>query len=221
MSVIFCTKQNSKNAACGNKSSTNKSGHPIENSKLTKPFGVISNKGSEIYKKYEKPFRIDNSCTILAYSKIGNEKSNTISATFIKKPNNYSVKLNSKYNPQYHAGGDEGLIDGIFGSQNWRKGDWQGYQGQDFEAVIDLNETKKVKSIAARFLQDSRAWILMPTKADYYVSEDNVNFKFFGSVANTIAPKAEEKAISDFIRADKEKRKQKEERKTRIIKQKS
>jgi hypothetical protein len=33
--------------------------------------------------------------------------------------------------------------------------------------------------------------------------------------------KAEEKAISDFIRADKEKRKQKEERKTRIIKQKS
>lgn len=33
--------------------------------------------------------------------------------------------------------------------------------------------------------------------------------------------KAEEKAVSDFIRADKEKRKQKEERKTRIIKQKS
>jgi hypothetical protein len=33
--------------------------------------------------------------------------------------------------------------------------------------------------------------------------------------------KAEEKAVSDFIRADKEKRKQKEEHKTRIIKQKS
>jgi len=33
--------------------------------------------------------------------------------------------------------------------------------------------------------------------------------------------KAEEKAVSDFIRADKEKHKQKEECKTRIIKQKS
>lgn len=33
--------------------------------------------------------------------------------------------------------------------------------------------------------------------------------------------KAEEKAISDFIRADKEKRKQNEERKKRIIKRKS
>ena len=33
--------------------------------------------------------------------------------------------------------------------------------------------------------------------------------------------KTEEKAVSDFIRADKEKHKQKEERKTRIIKQKS
>jgi hypothetical protein len=33
--------------------------------------------------------------------------------------------------------------------------------------------------------------------------------------------KAEEKAISDFIRADKEKRKQNEVRKTRVIKRKS
>ena len=140
-------------------------------------FGVISNEGSEIYKKYEKPFKIDNSCTILAYSKIGNEKSNTISATFIKKPNNYSIKINSKYNPQYHAGGDEGLIDGIFGSENWRKGDWQGYQGQDFEAIIDLQEVKKVKSIDLRFLQDSRSWIMQPKEIECLVSTDSIDFR--------------------------------------------
>ena len=57
---------------------------------------------------------------------------------------NYTINIKSKYNPQYHAGGDEGLIDGIFGSENWRKGDWQGYQGQDFEAIIDLQEVKKI-----------------------------------------------------------------------------
>jgi hypothetical protein len=62
------------------------------------------------------------------------EPSNTISATFFKKPNNYTIDIKSKYNPQYHAGGNDGLLDGIFGTTNWRKGDWQGYQSQDFEA---------------------------------------------------------------------------------------
>ena len=90
------------------------------------------------------------------------------------------------------------MLDGILGTENWRKGDWQGYQSQDFEAVVDLQEVKEIAEVSARFLQDQRSWILMPTKADYYVSEDNVNFKFFGSVANTIAPKAEENTIVNF-----------------------
>lgn len=125
-------------------------------------------------------------------------KSNTISATFIKKPNNYSIKINAKYNPQYHAGGDEGLIDGIFGSENWRKGDWQGYQGQDFEAIVNLNETKKVTSITARFLQDSRAWILMPTKVEFYNSEDNVNFKLVKTIENKLDARNTQVQIADF-----------------------
>jgi hypothetical protein len=125
-------------------------------------------------------------------------KSNTISATFFKKPNNYSINIKSVYNPQYHAGGPEGLLDGILGTENWRKGDWQGYQSQDFEAVVDLKEVKNINEISVRFLQDQRSWILMPTKVDYYISEDNVNFTFFGSVNNTLDPKLEENTILNF-----------------------
>ena len=125
-------------------------------------------------------------------------KSNTISATFFKKPNNYSINIKSVYNPQYHAGGPEGLLDGILGTDNWRKGDWQGYQSQDFEAVVDLKEVKNINEISARFLQDKRSWILMPTKVDYYISDDNVNFMFFGSVNNTLDPKLEENTILNF-----------------------
>jgi predicted alpha-1,2-mannosidase len=147
---------------------------------------------------YLKPFKIEKTCEIQAYVKTKEGQSNTISATFFKKPNNYTINIKSKYNPQYHAGGAEGLLDGILGTENWRKGDWQGYQSQDFEAVVDLQEVKEIAEVSARFLQDQRSWILMPTKADYYVSEDNVNFKFFGSVANTIAPKAEENTIVNF-----------------------
>jgi len=118
-----------------------------------------------------------------------NRFSNVISATFFKKPNDYTIATQSKYTPQYHAGGPEGLLDGILGNENWRKGEWQGYQGQDFEATIDLQKEQKVSQISARFLQDTRAWILMPTKVEYYVSIDNVNFQLAATVNNTLEAK--------------------------------
>lgn len=118
-----------------------------------------------------------------------NRFSNVISATFFKKPNDYSIAIKSSYSAQYHAGGPEGLLDGILGNENWRKGDWQGYQGQDFEAVVDLKKEQSVSQVSARFLQDTRAWILMPTKVEYYVSKDNVNFQLAVTVNNTLEAK--------------------------------
>jgi hypothetical protein len=164
---------------------------------------IINDKDDHLAKKmfvkFTKPFEILPTSTIEAYVKTNEGQSNTIFATFFKKPNNYSINIKSKYNPQYHAGGPEGLLDGILGTENWRKGDWQGYQSQDFEAVVDLKEVKNVTEISARFLQDQRSWILMPTKVEYYISDDNVNFTYFGSVNNTLDPKIEENIILNFI----------------------
>ncbi|HBD26165.1 GH92 family glycosyl hydrolase [Flavobacterium sp.] len=147
---------------------------------------------------YQGPFEISETSTIEFSCQNNEGQSSTISATFFKKPNNYSINIKSVYNPQYHAGGPEGLLDGVLGTENWRKGDWQGYQSQDFEAVVDLKEVKNINEISSRFLQDQRSWILMPTKVDYYISDDNVNFTFFGSVNNTLDPKLEENTILNF-----------------------
>ena len=157
------------------------------------------------YKKYEKPFIIDASSQVVAYSENGNQKSSNISATFFKKPNNYTINIKSIYDKQYHAGGPDGLLDGINGTENWRKGDWQGYQGQDFEAVVDLQTEKSISDFNATFLQDSRSWILMPTKVEYYTSSDNVNFSLIKTVSNTLDPKETENKITNFsFKSDKE-----------------
>jgi predicted alpha-1,2-mannosidase len=150
------------------------------------------------YKKYEKPFAIDKSCKILSYCENNGIRSKAISATFFKKPNNYIINIKSKCNSQYTAGGPDGLIDGVYGSENWRKGDWQGYQGQDFECVIDLQKAQSVTSFSANCLQDSRSWILMPTKVAYYVSTDNVNFTLVGTVDNKISAMENDTSIQDF-----------------------
>jgi hypothetical protein len=150
------------------------------------------------YVPYIKPFYIEASSTIQAYIINDNGQSATVSAQFYKKPSNYTIEIKSKYNPQYTAGGDEGIIDGINGTENWRKGEWQGYQSQDFEAIIDLQTEKNVSNFSATFLQDSGSWILMPTKVDYFVSNDNVNFTLVGSVNNSISPKYSVNKIENF-----------------------
>lgn len=169
---------------------------------------LISNSNAPIYyhtsiehdiQRYLSPIVIDKSCTVYAQTiKNHSERSKEISAQFFKKPNNYTIDIKSTYNPQYHAGGPDGLLDGINGTENWRKGDWQGYQGQDFEAVINLQKETIINSISTTFLQDSRSWILMPTKVEYYVSTDNVNFNLVGTVENDIDPKETDNKIKNF-----------------------
>lgn len=128
----------------------------------------------------------DNTIIKAISGKGGDEQRRTSIAHFYKRPHNYSIQLNCTYNKQYTADGDDGIIDGLHGDKDWRKGGWQGYQSQDFEAVIDMKEIKSISEISANFLQDTRSWILFPTKVEFYTSTDNINFTLVETVTNTI-----------------------------------
>ncbi len=131
---------------------------------------------------------VDKNTTIKAVNIVdgGKNYSAMSIAHFYKRPNNYTIKIISTYNKQYTADGDEGLIDGLLGDTDWRKGRWQGYQGQDFEAIIDLQTTKTVNIISAGFLQDSRSWILFPKQVAYYGSVDGITYEEIDSVSSTV-----------------------------------
>ena len=107
-------------------------------------------------------------------------------AIFVKRPNNYDVRIASTYNSQYSGGGDRALIDGLKGDADWRKGKWQGYQGQDFEVLIDLKAAETINVIKAGFLQDSRSWILYPRKVLVYGSVNGSDFELIGFRENTV-----------------------------------
>ncbi|MFT5251522.1 MAG: putative alpha-1,2-mannosidase [Flavobacteriales bacterium] len=152
------------------------------------------------WKPYTGPLTINETTEIQAKINNSGKESNIVSANFYKKPNNYSISIKSNYNLQYTAGGIEGLIDGINGNENWRKGEWQGYQDQDFEAVIDLQEVQDISSITANFLQDSRSWILMPQYVQFYTSVDDINYKIVDSpVLHSVDPKDDKTRIMPFV----------------------
>jgi hypothetical protein len=154
------------------------------------PVYVIINDSLFEY-SYNK-IKIHMSTIVKAYSVFtftyGNGTSNLSTAHFYKRPHNYTIQLNCKYNRQYTADGDDGIIDGQYGDIDWRKGGWQGYQAQDFEAIIDMKEKKQFAEISANFLQDTRSWILFPKKVEFYISNDSINFKLAETIENTISP---------------------------------
>jgi hypothetical protein len=155
------------------------------------------------WKEYKNPFTIFNDTKIMAVAygpeKNGSAISKPTVGTFNKIPNNWSININSKYNPQYSAGGDIGIIDGLRADKNWRKGNWQGYQSQDFECIIDLKEEKTFYEVGAGFLQDSRSWILFPTQVEYYVSNDGKEFTLLNKSKNEIPPSDENVTIQDLV----------------------
>ncbi len=89
----------------------------------------------------------------------------------------YSVTLANPYSEQYSGGGKNALTDGQWGSTDYGEGHWQGFQGEDLDAVIDLGREIKVHSIRASFLQHHRDWIFLPAEVTFYLSLDGGEYE--------------------------------------------
>jgi predicted alpha-1,2-mannosidase len=162
---------------------------------------VYTTDGSEPTKRstlYFKAFVIDTTCVVKAKTYTSKDSSKTTVAAFVKSPNKWKIKLISRYSKQYSAGGDDGIIDGIYGDVNWRKGEWQGYQGQNFECVIDLGKPKTVRVISSNYLQDTRAWIIFPTEIEYFTSNDGKTFKPLAKISNPVPASDQETQLKKF-----------------------
>lgn len=171
---------------------------PDRNAKIF--YTIDGSAPDEKSKVYTKPFTLFDSAALKAFSidKSG-AKSLTTEAKINRLPHDWTVKIASKYNRQYTGGGDFGLIDGIRGSLNFASGEWQGYQNQDFVAVIDLQKETEISKLGGGFLQDARPWIWMPTRIEFEVSADNVNFRRVAEIKTDVAVEDMKPQIKDYV----------------------
>ncbi len=127
---------------------------------------------------YTKPIVLKESGKVEAFAVKGiNNVSKVVTSNFIKIPKGRTIQLLSKYSPQYSAGGDNALIDYIRGNSDFHTGEWQGYEGTDFDAVVDLGEMKYITEVGLGCLQDIGSWIFMPTEITISVSKDGVVYE--------------------------------------------
>lgn len=137
----------------------------------------------------------NNNGNTLSYSTI-------LSSTFTKTDANTKLELKTAYAPSYAAAGPNTLIDNIRGSNDFRTGDWQGFQGKDVVAVVSFSEPRDIHSIGVSYLRDLRSWIFDPSSI---VIEFSVDGKTFTQAADFSIEKpskeTEEKSMGNFVKS--------------------
>ena len=101
------------------------------------------------------------------------------------------LRLSSPPNPQYSAGGDQALIDGLRGGADFRLGRWQGFSGVELEAELDLGRVMPLHRISTGFLHDQASWIFLPLEVSYQTSVDGHAWQPAGAAAGDVDPHQE------------------------------
>jgi hypothetical protein len=122
---------------------------------------------------YTKPFTIRQSTVVKAIAVRTNySKSEVAQVHYQAIPKRMLVELEHPPHKNYRSRGQKALTDKLTGSLNGRDGRWLGFEGTDFNAVLDLRDVKNVHSVKLNFLHDQSAWIFAPRKVYFSVSND-------------------------------------------------
>ncbi|MFT7036422.1 MAG: hypothetical protein ACJA2S_004951 [Cyclobacteriaceae bacterium] len=108
---------------------------------------------------------------------------------------NKPVKLLTK--PKKYANENpQTLTDGALGGANFYA-NWLGYEGNDFEAVIDLEEVTEVKKISSAFLQVVNHIVFFPASVSFSGSIDGETYKKLAVIPSQ-SPLTPESKINDI-----------------------
>lgn len=89
------------------------------------------------------------------------------------------VQLSMPASEKYPVGGAVALTDGLKGGRDYHF-NWQGFEETEMDAVVDLGEMKKIRSVSVDFFQDTNSWIWVPEQVEFFVSRDGGTFERIG-----------------------------------------
>lgn len=166
---------------------------------------TTENPGEEFARKtqaYTGPFTISDTTNVIAYVtdvKTGAE-SMKVEAVFSKRANDWTVKLISEFNSQYPGSSYDAIIDGLRGNENFAAGEWQGFWGKPFEALIDLQRETEIRSVGGSFLQSTRSWIWMPSNIKFEISNNGSDWKEIAEIKTDIPLTEMKPIVKEFRR---------------------
>lgn len=99
-----------------------------------------------------------------------------------KNANAFTAKLKSPPGDDYKSTGEKALFDGIRGTLDYTDGNWLGFEGKDFEAVVDMGSIIPVQKVTLSTLSVQGSWIFLPRSVTVSTSEDGITYTNAGTV---------------------------------------
>jgi len=149
---------------------------------------------------YDRPIHLTKSAILRAGTFLAGELQGNITEKkfFAHKALGKPTKLVFPYKDRYKGGGEIGLTNGLRGSKSHGDGEWQGFEGDDLVAEIDLGRAQKISRLTAGFLQNINSWIFLPASVEFDGSDDGQDYRKLAMLENNVSPKSAAIILKDF-----------------------
>jgi hypothetical protein len=108
------------------------------------------------------------------------------------------VQLATPCSPWYPGGGAGALTDGYLGSPDYLDPAWQGFEGADLDAVVDLGRSMRVSVLRSHYLQQVPLGVFLPRSVEYALSTDGGDFRVVATVTDPTPEQAEGPLVREF-----------------------
>jgi len=127
---------------------------------------------------YDKPFFVDGEGTIKVLAKLNGLQTDAIYYHYnINLASGKATGLKQKADPPYHRAGDLAWANGILGSDTrYTDDEWLGWNGKDFEGLLNLGVDSKFSSASIRFFNAPGSWVYLPATVEVYASSDGIQY---------------------------------------------
>ena len=109
-------------------------------------------------------------------------------------------KVSLLTNPKKYAKEDpQVLTDGALGGNSFYS-NWLGFEGNDLDAIIDLDSIQVINNLSLNFLQVTNHIVFYPLQVQFEISRDSVSWKSFPIILNelSLSPKSKVNDIQTF-----------------------
>ncbi|HJW09469.1 MAG TPA: GH92 family glycosyl hydrolase, partial [Holophagaceae bacterium] len=130
---------------------------------------------------YGKPLELDRSATLRFRARRAGSWSPVVETRLVRLPDWPRLTLDTPIHPAFRDQGPLALIDGVRGTEDFRRGHWLGFQGRDLVATLDFGTLRTFDHLAIGFLQDPYTWTYFPLEVRFEVSEDGRTWKVAGT----------------------------------------
>lgn len=141
--------------------------------------------------KYTEPLKIDKTCQLRAIAIRNGAPTKELVENFeISKATFKPVTMKQPLKIKHYYGNEPELVNAIHGHDSFTTGQWVAVIGNDFDAVVDLQEPMEISKAAITTLTSPEDWVVDGRSFAVEVSTDGKNFKQVAKEEYGPAPKS-------------------------------